>query len=282
MKKILIAVFGLCSLLANAQKLDKSLLWKISGNGLTEPSYLFGTVHLTCNARLDDKTLDALDVTKQLYLELDIENVQLQEMMDQMIMKDGTTLSSLLSPEDYAVVNDFLLKNIKLPAGLISIIKPAFLEVFISEATLDCEPTSIESLLARATKAQNEKTYGLETVDDQMATFDAVPYKVQAQELVKIAKNGIDNYKKDFALLLKYYNDKDLNKLLDAGKETNSMLTEYSDVFLKDRNKKWVPKIEQIAKETPTFFGVGAAHLPGPDGVIMLLRKAGYKVEAIK
>jgi uncharacterized protein YbaP (TraB family) len=282
MKKILFAALGFCSLFANAQKLDNSLLWKISGNGLPAPSYLFGTIHLTCNAKLEENTLQALDVTKQLYLELDIENVQLQDMMDDMMMKDGVTLSSLLSPGDYTAVNDFLVKKTGLPTGLINTIKPAYLEVFLTESLLECDPISIESLLSRATKAQNERAYGLETVEEQLAVFDAIPYKVQAQELAKIVKDDMKTYKKDFALLLKYYNDKDLNKLLDTGKETSSMMTEYSDIFLNDRNKKWIAKIEQIAKETPTFFGVGAAHLPGADGVIMLLRKKGYTVEAVK
>ncbi|MHA3788564.1 TraB/GumN family protein [Flavobacterium hauense] len=282
MKKVLFVILGFCSLFANAQKLDNSLLWKISGNGLSAPSYLYGTVHMTCNAKLDENTLLALDVTKQLYLELNIENVQLQDMMDDMLMKDGVTLSSLLSPEDYTAVNDFMVKKTGLPTRLINTIKPAYLEVFLSESLLDCEPVSIESLLARATKAQNEKAYGLETVEEQIAIFDAIPYKIQAQELVKIVKDDMKTYKKDFALLIKYYSEKNLNKLLETGKESGSMMTEYSDIFLKDRNKNWIAKIEQIAKETPTFFGVGAAHLPGTDGVIMLLRKKGYKVEAVK
>ena len=47
------------SLFANAQELEKSLLWKISGNGLKQPSYLYGTIHITCDATLDENTLNA-------------------------------------------------------------------------------------------------------------------------------------------------------------------------------------------------------------------------------
>ena len=53
-------------------------------------------------------------------------------------------------------------------------------------------------------------------------------------------------------------------------------------MLLKNRNTNWIPKIEKAAKEKPTFFGVGAAHLGGDDGVIKLLRKKGYTVEAVK
>ncbi len=52
--------------------------------------------------------------------------------------------------------------------------------------------------------------------------------------------------------------------------------------LLNNRNKNWIPIIIKTAKEMPTFFGVGAAHLAGDEGVIKLLRKAGYKVVAVK
>jgi uncharacterized protein YbaP (TraB family) len=54
------------------------------------------------------------------------------------------------------------------------------------------------------------------------------------------------------------------------------------NVLLDNRNQNWIPKIEKVAKEKPTLFAVGAAHLPGENGVIALLRKKGYTVEAVK
>jgi len=50
---------------------------------------------------------------------------------------------------------------------------------------------------------------------------------------------------------------------------------------LNQRNHKWIPKIGSIASEKSTFFAVGAGHLPGKDGVLTLLRKAGYRVTAV-
>jgi uncharacterized protein YbaP (TraB family) len=48
MRYVLLLFTIFISLFSNAQELEKSLLWKISGNGLNKPSYLFGTIHLTC------------------------------------------------------------------------------------------------------------------------------------------------------------------------------------------------------------------------------------------
>jgi uncharacterized protein YbaP (TraB family) len=60
-----------------------------------------------------------------------------------------------------------------------------------------------------------------------------------------------------------------------------SAIADYQDKLLDNRNKNWIPKIKAYAKEQPTFFGVGAGHLAGENGVINLLRKSGYKVSAV-
>ena len=49
-----------------------------------------------------------------------------------------------------------------------------------------------------------------------------------------------------------------------------------------ERNKKWMPIIIEAAKEMPTLFVFGAGHLTGPEGVVRMLRDAGYTVEQLK
>lgn len=63
---------------SNAQQLENSTLWKISGNGLEKPSYLFGTIHITCDATLNDNVKKALDETSQVVLEIDIDDPTMQ------------------------------------------------------------------------------------------------------------------------------------------------------------------------------------------------------------
>ncbi len=58
-------------------------------------------------------------------------------------------------------------------------------------------------------------------------------------------------------------------------------ISDYSDLLLTNRNKKWIPEIIEQAKLKPTFFAVGAAHLGNDVGVINLLRKQGYTVTPV-
>ena len=278
MKKLIVAALALCAFTANAQKLENSLLWKISGNGLKAPSYLFGTVHLTCDATLSPKVNAALDATQQLYLELDMDDPNMMtEMMGGMAMIDGVTMTSLLSKEDYKLVNDFIKTNTGMPLSMMDSYKPFLISAMLMPKMADCPVQSIEESLMKVSKQQNEEIYGLETFAEQFEVFDAIPYKDQMEDLLTSAKDNMASDRAEYEKMMAMYNTQDLNGLMKLMSESDKKTASHDDVLLVNRNKNWIPKIEKTAKEKPTFFGVGAAHLGGENGVIMLLRKKGYK-----
>lgn len=272
------------SLFSNAQELEKSLLWKISGNGLKKPSYLFGTIHLTCDSSLDANTLNALKATEQLYLELDMDDKSIQmQMMKLMMMKDGAKLSTLLSPEDFKILDEFLKKNLNMSAKMFDSFKPFMISSMLFPKMLDCKSQSVESELMKVTKEQNEEIFGLEKAEDQMKVFDEISYQDQADELLKTVKDNLEKDKKEFIEMMTIYQNKDIEGMLKMMSDSDNKITsENQDILLNNRNKNWIPIMVKIMKDKPTFFGVGAGHLAGEEGVIKLLRKKGYKVEAIQ
>ena len=284
MKKIFISLLTLLTGFSFSQELEKSLLWKISGNGLKHDSYLFGTIHITCDATLDDNTLRALDNTKQLYLELDMDEKSMQmEMMQHMMMKDGTKLSTLLNSEDFKTVDEFLKKNLNMSAKLFDSFKPFMITTMLYPKMIDCPFQSVESVLMKVSKEQNEEIFGLETIEDQMKVFDNISYEIQAEELVKMAKGNLEKDKDEMNRMLKIYENKDIEGMLKMMDDSENKITsENQDVLLNNRNKNWIPIMIKTMKDKPTFFGVGAGHLAGEEGVIKLLRKKGYKVEAVQ
>src|SRR5688572_1600719 len=110
--KLIIAFALLVGWTSVAQN-QKSLLWKISGNGLAAPSYLYGTVHITCDATLEKPTLDAIANTAQLYLELDMDDPSMQmAMVKGVMMKDGKTMKSMMSEADYNMVDAYFTEKL--------------------------------------------------------------------------------------------------------------------------------------------------------------------------
>lgn len=272
------------SLFSNAQELEKSLLWKISGNGLKKPSYLFGTIHLTCDTSLDANTLNALETTEQLYLELDMDDKSIQmKLMKLMMMKDGAKLSTLLSPEDFKILDEFMKKNLNMSAKLFDSFKPFMISSMLFPKMLDCKSQSVESELMKITKEQNEEIFGLEKAEDQMKVFDEISYQDQADELLKTVKDNLEKDKKEFQEMITIYQNKDIEGMLKMMSDSDNKITsENQDILLNNRNKNWIPVMIKTMKDKPTFFGVGAGHLAGEEGVIKLLRKKGYKVEAVQ
>lgn len=284
MKKVTLLLLALLTGITNAQTNENSLLWKISGNGLTKPSYLFGTIHITCDAALSDKVKKALDNTEQLCLELDMDDANMQaEMVSKMMMKDGVTMKSLVSTEDFKIVDDFLKAQLGYSAEMLNTFKPFMISAMLYPKMLACETQSVEVELMKIGKNQNEEVIGLETIAEQMNVFDVISYQDQMDELVKTAKSNLKRDTEEMNDMLALYKTENIEAMFDfSQKSENVMTSKYLEVMLNNRNRNWISRIDKIAKSKSTFFGVGAAHLGGKEGVIVLLRKAGFKVEAVK
>lgn len=283
MKKLFIMTLGFLFGISSAQTNEKSLLWKISGNGLKHHSYLYGTIHFTCDATLPGKVKNALDKTDQLCLELDMDDTNMQtEMMGGMMMKDGVTLQSLASKEDFEIVDAFLTKNLGFSAKMLNTLKPFMVSAMLYPKMISCEMQSVEGELMKIAKEQKEETIGLETVTEQLNVFDAIPYQDQMNELVKTAKSDLDKDRNELNKMLELYKTEDVEAMYTFTQQSENVLTsKFDEELLNSRNQNWIARISKIADNKATFFGVGAAHLGGEKGVINLLRKYGFTVEPV-
>lgn len=285
MKRILLLLLfiSLSIFSVKAQELEDSTLWKIEGNGLEKPSYLFGTIHITCDATLEADVKKALAETTQIVMELDMDDPTMQsKMMQGMYLKDDKTLKDFVTEEEYKLIDSLFINNMGMSVKLLENVKPFFLSSMFYPKMIDCPMQSFELELTKVASEQNEEILGLETIEEQLKVFDDIPLEDQYKDLVRMAEGSLEKDKATFSKMLKIYKDEDINALIDImNDDTNSTMSKHQDVLLEQRNKNWISKIGEYAKEQPTFFGVGAGHLPGKNGVIQLLRNAGYTVTAI-
>jgi len=285
---IVVSLVSLCSFAQKEQ--DKSLLWKISGNGLSRPSYLFGTIHMICkdDANLSDSLKRIIKDADEVYLEVDMDNmVEMLGMMKQMKMKGDTTLKDLLSPDDYNKVKTYFKEHsAMLPFSMLETYKPILAASTLQQSTFKCESTAMEQVIMAEAKQYNKKIQGLESMAYQAAVLDEIPYKVQAEQLVSYINESTNdsvalNGNKEFTDMLDAYRDQDINKLEEVMKQSDIGMNDYTDVLLYKRNYNWIEKLKQLLPVKKMLIAVGAGHLPGEKGVINLLRKAGYKVTPV-
>jgi len=266
-----------------------TLLWQISGNGLSRPSYLFGTIHMICSeeALLSDSLKTAIVNSDAVYFEVDMDNLfEMLGVMRKMKMRNDTTLADLLTKEDYSKVKDYFEKNeTLLPFSVLETCKPLLAASMLMEGNTGCEtPEAMEEVIMKEAKQHNKNVRGLESMSFQMSIFDTIPYKMQAMQLVKYvddADKGTSDDAQDYDKLMQAYRDQDLSKLEELTKTTDMGMANFTDILLYNRNKNWVEKLKTILPDHSVVVAVGAGHLPGDKGVINLLRKAGYIVKPV-
>lgn len=260
----------------------QSLLWKISGNDLEKPSYLFGTIHMICpdDLILSEATKTAVENTDQVVLELDMDEPNFMAKAQQMaINKDMANISAQLSEDDLATVNAFFKSNYGTDLSQLGVMKPIGLMSMIYMKGLECpQPASYEATFMQLKGDKELK--GLETIEYQLNIFDQIPLEEQLSWLVEYTSDT-EKMKTELDFMIKAYKSQDMQKLHDM--ITSSVQFEaYTEILLYKRNQEWIDRIEKFITDKPTFIAVGAGHLGSDKGVIALLRNEGYKVEAVK
>lgn len=300
---------------------ENTLLWKISGNGLEKPSYLFGTIHLLCtdDAVLSENMKSAIKNADEVYFEVDMSSMmmlsggglnmdnpdklmemmntlskdpgklmEIMQAMEKMKMNGDTTLQDLLSVADYNKVKKFFNeKSPMIPFEMIETFKPILAVSIVQEGDMPCENATMMEQVVMNEAAKNKiKTNGLETLSYQAGIMDSIPLELQAKELLAYVNGAQGDDKagksEESNELWKAYNDQDLKKLENLMLKGDAGLMNYSEVLLYRRNENWVKKLKTLMPGKSLVIAVGAGHLPGDRGVIDLLRKAGYTVTPVE
>lgn len=294
MKKILgILLFISLALNANAQ-----LLWKISGNGLEKPSYVFGTHHLAPLSIKDSIAAmpQALNETSQVYGEVVMADMMtpafMQEMRKNMMLPADTTLQSLFTTQQYEQVGKVVKENLMADISMLAQLKPAVimqqLVVILSMKYLPGfnPQEQIDAYFQQQAQQNGKKVGGLETAQSQLdILFNSQSLRRQAEQLFCTASD-IEKTMKQSKELVNCYKVQDLDGVLRLMEEREGTscdpLPGEMEALIDNRNIAWTKKMPAIMQESPTFFVVGAGHLPGDKGVLNLLKQQGYTLEPMK
>lgn len=263
---------------------SRSLLWKISGNGLTSDSYLFGTIHLIPEKDyfVPKGTDSVLALSKKLVMEMDISDPTLQlKMLSAMKLDSGKTLANYFDEKTYAKLNKKLEKDFGFTLATFNTMKPMMVQqAILMKDMMGGGYKSYEKEFLTQAEKLNLSIVGLETLEDQLGAINSMPIEEQVESL-KESINSPQKGKKSLEKMIATYKQQDIDKLYESVSGKDADLKKYEDALLINRNRNWIPKISTLAAEGPVFVAVGAAHLGGEQGVISLLRKAGFTVQPI-
>lgn len=277
---ILVSLFSAPSIV-HAQ--ENSLLWEISGNGLKESSYLFGTIHMI--GKNDFFVRDEVDSVfskcNQVAFEIDLDDVaQLNSMQAWLNLPEDLTMDAIIPPDQYNKIKIFFADSLGLDIKDFNTQKPFALYQQFLYGLEKSEQESYEIYFLMKCISSQKTVVGLEPISDEFRVMDNISYEEQIRWVIE-GIDSINAYRSDFKELIHAYQEEDLNKLKLMLKEDPVVMGEFEDALLDQRNQKWIAEILKLTEQMPTFIAVGAMHLPGENGLISLLKEKGFTVKPI-
>lgn len=289
LKSLILSISILSTVPAGAQ-----LLYKVEGNGLESPSYIFGTHHLAPLSTIEKTGADKpFEGVRQVVGEIDMTQDQMtlaMAMQPHMMAPSDSTLTKVISPEDFSVISEEFKKWAPMPGMELSMLdgmKPMVVTAMVAvgmaaQAMPGYNPQEqLDTYFQQQGKTLGKTVVPLETVEYQASVlYDTTPIALQAEALVEMLKDPEKAIKatKDIS---DAYEAQDLDKMI-ALSEKDDEHPEFMIALLDKRNNEWLGKLPEIMKEAPSFIAVGALHLAGEKGIIEGLKKYGYTVTPVK
>jgi uncharacterized protein YbaP (TraB family) len=278
----------------------KPLLWKIEGNGLEKPSYLFGTIHLSTPtiANLHPAAEKALVSADAVYTEIPMDADSQMKMVPLLMRKDGKTLSESIGKELSAALDaELKLINPQLDATPFQPLQTWAVTMSLPVLKYQLQGAkAVDQVVSERALKEGKELRALETVQEQMGVLGGF----SEEENIIILKETLGQLKEDRAkgidgteVMLGAYNagdDAKLEKEIDRMNQTvaESEHKELGERFIKklfqDRNLSMAATIgDHLGKEGGKvhFFAAGAGHFIGKDNICDHLTKKGYRINRI-
>jgi uncharacterized protein YbaP (TraB family) len=263
---------------------QKNFLWTVDGGART--LYLAGSLHALNREVYPlpaafDRAFAASDTLVE---EIDLTEMDLAtagpELIAKGLAREGRTLDRAVSPETFARLEAYL-RRVGLPAEMVKPFKPWMAVVMIS--ALEAQRAGLDAALGldkhffdRA-KASGKPVIGLETAASQLGRLDGLPDAAQ-EHLLRTTLEELELSTGEMAELVSAWKRGDRPAI---EKMTMSGLAGHPEAYsalIVERNSSWMPQLEACLARRACFVVVGAAHLVGPDGLLAMLEKKGYRV----
>ncbi|MDB5255603.1 MAG: TraB/GumN family protein [Chitinophagaceae bacterium] len=266
---------------AQNQRDHYDLLWKISGNGLSKPSYLFGTMHLNDKRVFDfsDSVIAKIQECQGFALEVAPDSMAqfiALIMMDREKDSIKRDFKKDLTEKEYAILKEKLRAETSLDLDQVNDRTPQQIANLLNSPLLshNDNATFLDGYLYRIALGEKKSIHGLEQFSDKAFSSES-EYDDGMDDLREIIY--ATEYKASLDQLIQLYYEGDIEKINKwvVSKDTSSLALLYR------RNHNMVARIQENSAKQTLFYAVGAAHLAGDEGIISLLKKKGYTLTPV-
>jgi len=261
-------------------------LWEVRGK--SNSVYLLGSIHFAKDDfyPLAKPIEQAYERSSIIVFEADLGEMKSMETQASLLKAGmcpaGETLSQLVGKETYSALQSWL-RNKGGDPSMLDPMKPWLASVTVVALELQklgfSPGKGIDEHFYSRAKADQKEIRGLETVDFQISLFAGLS-REDSESLLKSMLEDAARFPKIFADVIEAWKTGNAAKIEQLLLEITKQYPAILKKFLSDRNRAWLPKIEELLTGNKNVFVVvGMGHLVGSDGVVQLLKKKGIQVE---
>ena len=267
----------------------QGLLWQVVYEA-KPVAHIFGTMHSSDPdvLALPPQVVQAFRAAPTLSVEVILDETAMQRISAAMRLPKGQRLQDFVPPDVFSRAAAAAEPLGWQPIHL-SRLKPWAVAMLISfspeEARRKNAPPPLDLWLMEVARARNKPVYALETLGEQVSIFDTMPTKDQVEHLRSVAMPAPER-RRVLAAMKDAYLRRDIEYIMrmmrEDEKPNERVLREKIDKrLLDDRNHRMVERMLPRFDDGGAFIAIGAAHLPGENGVLALLERRGYSVTRV-
>ncbi|MDX3908771.1 MAG: TraB/GumN family protein [Sphingobium sp.] len=293
MHKPIMAIFGLALLLLGActgerpskEEPGGPALWRVEKSG--KQAFIFGTIHvLPDDVKWETAALrDAVAAADRLVLEA--EGLDDAKGTQQIFDRLGRTpnlpsLGSRVPAHERPALTSLMKRGGFDEAGLSRYESWAasLLLATVAQSELGLSGAKgVEPVLTAGFRAAGKPVSGLETISDQFGLFDRLPEDVQRRLLIDSIDDAKDS-RAQYDRMLRAWLSGNMKAIARDFVAELAPEPALAKPLLTERNRAWAKRIAQLPGRP--FVAVGAAHLAGPDNLLVLLQQQGYSIRRIQ
>jgi uncharacterized protein YbaP (TraB family) len=263
---------------------NSSIFYEIRKDSLSQPSYILGTIHIQDQRVFvwSDSIKNAFYKSSMVAGELSFQEVsQDPTLRSVFLLPQGTTLKSLLNnKKEYKKIKKYAKRQLGWQALMINYLKPIMTVALLQDASLKHDTKyPLDLQIQKDAQRDHKQVVGLETLAEQAAVLNEMPMDEQLVSLKELVNKPAQS-NVELEQLVVWYTQ---GKLLDLYAATSGELDEAANQrMLTLRNQTMVRRLIPYLQNHVVFVAVGAAHLPGKEGILHLLQEQGYRVRPIQ
>jgi hypothetical protein len=271
---------------APPQQFEHGLLWRVEKPGLA-PSYFFGTIHIDDERvlKLPPQVTQAFGRSRNFTMEMLTDETAHRKFTRASRLGNGEDLSALLGPELFGKVVEKMQER-GFPESATRKLKPWIVMITLL-LPRDRQVVILDYALYQIAQEQKKPVYQLETVEEQIETFDGMPMAVQIGLLDSVVRHE-EEIPDMTKALIRAYLDRDLGRMWDVNARFTALdpgTEALNEVFLERvlfaRNERMTRTILPRLEQGGAFVAVGALHLYGERGILALLKRQGYRITRV-